>query len=624
MRHLKASDPNGLWCFLGDFNTIRSQQERISASQRNAATSDIYEFNEWISELELQDIRCYGSSFTWFRPNGSAKSRLDRFLVSDSWLCLWPDTSQHVLHRDFSDYCPIILKTKMVDWGPKPFRVVDCWLKHKGYHSMVKEAWSADHQGGWGAVALKNKLRNLRLSIKQWCKDKGDIKAIRIQNLKQKLCDMETLASNRTLSDLEVKTKRALQQELWDISTAYESLLRQKSRAKWIKEGDSNSAYFHKIINFRRSSNAVHGFLIEGAWVQQPNLVKTEAANFFLQRFTEQNTARPTLDGVYFPTIDQNQSQGLTGPFTDLEIKEAVWGCDGDKCPGPDGFNFNFIKEFWGLLKPDFRRFVDEFHAHGSFPSGSNASFVALIPKISQPQSLNDYRPISLIGCMYKIVAKLLANRLKLVLPSLIDERQSAFIKNRHILHGIVILNEVIDEAIKRDKSAMIFKVDFEKAYDSVSWAFLDYMLQRLGFCLQWRKWISACLQSATISVLINRSPSKEFVPSRGLRQGDPLAPLLFNIVAEGLTGMMREALNKNLYRSFLVGKQNVPINILQYADDTVFLGEASWDNVLALKSMLRGFEMASGLKINYAKSHFGAVGMQVNWVQAGSCFSEL
>ena len=124
-----------------------------------------------------------------------------------------------------------------------------------------EEAWSADQQIGWGAVALKNKLRNLRFSIKQWCKDKGDIKAIRIQNLKQKLCELETLASNRTLSDLEVKAKRALQQELWDTSTAYESLLRQKSRAKWIKEGDSNSAYFHKIINFRRSSNAVHGFI---------------------------------------------------------------------------------------------------------------------------------------------------------------------------------------------------------------------------------------------------------------------------------------------------------------------------------------------------------------------------
>ena len=138
--------------------------------------------------------------------------------------------------------------------------------------------------------------------------------------------------------------------------------------------------------------------------------------------------------------------------------------------------------------------------------------------------------------------------------------------------------------------------------------------MTRLGFCPIWRKWISACLQSATISILVNGSPTKELVPSRGLRQGDPLAPMLFNIVAEGLTGMMREALNKNLYRSFLVGKQNVPINILQYADDTVFVGEASWDNIIVLKSMLRGFEMVSGLRINYAKSQFGVVGFQPNW----------
>jgi len=217
---------------------------------------------------------------------------------------------------------------------------------------------------------------------------------------------------------------------------------------------------------------------------------------------------------------------------------------------------------------------------------------------------------------MYKIIAKLLANRLRMVLPDLIDERQSAFIKNRHILHGILTLNEVVDEAIRRKKPAMIFKVDFEKAYDSVSWSFLNYMLMRLGFCPIWRKWISVCLQTATISVLVNGSPTKEFVPSRGLRQGDPLAPLLFNIVAEGLTGMMREALNKDLYSSFLVGKQKVPTNILQYADDTVFIGEASWENAVVLKSMLRGFEMASGLKINFAKNQIGVVGVQTSWIQ--------
>ncbi|KAL5169552.1 putative plastid-lipid-associated protein 11, chloroplastic [Glycine soja] len=238
LSHLKASNPNGLWCVLGDFNSIRSQDERITSSQRIVTTSDISDFNNWISEMELHDVRCLGSNFTWFRPNGSAKSRLDRFLVCDQWLSLWPNTSQHVLQRDFSDHCPLILKTKMVDWGLKPFRVVDWWLNQKGYHSMIKEAWTADQQGGWGGIALKNKLRNLRYSIKQWSKEKGDIKANKIQQLKQKLANLENIASHRTLSESEVQTKRALQQELWDTANAYESLMRQKSRAKWIKEGD--------------------------------------------------------------------------------------------------------------------------------------------------------------------------------------------------------------------------------------------------------------------------------------------------------------------------------------------------------------------------------------------------
>ena len=193
---------------------------------------------------------------------------------------------------------------------------------------------------------------------------------------------MENLASHRILSEQEVKAKNSLQQELWDASNAFESLLRQKSRANWLKEGDCNTAYFHKVINFRRTYNAIPGILIDEVWVQQPNIVKNVAVNFFLNRFTEQNYSRPTLDGVQFNSITQRQREELTAPFSHQEIKEAVWSCGGDKCPRPDGFNFNFIKEFWDVLKPDFRRFVDDFYAHGNFPRGSNASFLALIPKI--------------------------------------------------------------------------------------------------------------------------------------------------------------------------------------------------------------------------------------------------
>ena len=174
----------------------------------------------------------------------------------------------------------------MVDWGPKPFRVMDWWLKHKEYQRLVKEVWSRDQQVGCG-------------------KENGNIIAKMIQNLQQKLDEVENLASDRILSDDEVKAKKSLQQDLWDASNAYKSQLKQKSRAKWLKEGDCNTTYFHKVINFRRNYNALQGILIDGVWVQQPNLVKNEAVNFFLNRFTEQNYSRPTLDGVQFPTINQ-------------------------------------------------------------------------------------------------------------------------------------------------------------------------------------------------------------------------------------------------------------------------------------------------------------------------------
>jgi len=178
----------------------------------------------------------------------------------------------------------------------------------------------------------------------------------------------------------------------------------------------------------------------------------------------------------------------LSGRFQEEEIKDAVWGCGSDKSPGPDGINFKFIKQFWHIIKPDVLQFLDEFYVNGNFPSwmnsvngifprGCNASFIVLIPKVKNPQALGEYRPVSLIGCMYKIVAKILANRLKKIMPCIIDERQSAFIEGRQLLQSALIANEVVDEANRTQRPCIVFKVDYKKAYDSVSWDFLFYML---------------------------------------------------------------------------------------------------------------------------------------------------
>jgi len=177
--------------------------------------------------------------------------------------------------------------------------------------------------------------------------------------------------------------------------------------------------------------------------------------------------------------------------------------------------------------------FVSEFHHNGKLVKGINSTFIVLIPKVDNPQRLNDFRPISLVGSMYKIMAKLLANRLRMVISSVVSETQSAFVKNRQILDGILIANEVVGEARKFKKELLLFKVDFEKAYDSVDWGYLDSVMEGMSFPVLWRKWIRECVGTATTSVLVNGCLTDEFHLHRGLRQGDPLSPFLFLIAAD-------------------------------------------------------------------------------------------
>ena len=221
------------------------------------------------------------------------------------------------------------------------------------------------------------------------------------------------------------------------------------------------------------------------------------------------------------------ESSGLIRPFSLDEVKQAVWECDNFKSPGPDGITFGFIKQFWIELKDDFFRFLNEFHRKGKLTKGVNSTFIALIPKIDNPQSLNDFRPISMVGCLYKVLAKVLANRLRAVIGSVVSDSRSAFVKGKQILYGIFIANEAIDEAHRLNKEMLLFKVDFEKAYDSVDLHYLDAIMVKMNFPTLWRKWISECVGSAMASVLVNGCPME-----RGLWQGDPLSPFSFLLVA--------------------------------------------------------------------------------------------
>jgi len=171
--------------------------------------------------------------------------------------------------------------------------------------------------------------------------------------------------------------------------------------------------------------------------------------------------------------------------------------------------------------------------------------------------------------------------------------------------------NEVVEELKRKGRKGLCLKVDFEKAYDSVRWDFLYDMLLRMGFHNSWISWIRGFLKSGSVSVLVNGSPTEEFKPTRGLRQGDPLAPFMFLVVAEGLAGIARQVMKTNLLTGLKIGNKMLEVCILQFEDDTLFLCEESLINVVTLKAILRGFELASGLKINFHKSKLADINVQ-------------
>ncbi|GKF31355.1 cysteine-rich receptor-like protein kinase [Tanacetum coccineum] len=276
--------------------------------------------------------------------------------------------------------------------------------------------------------------------------------------------------------------------------------------------------------------------MVNGIWQEDPDqVIKAAAFDHFSSQFKESRSSRPCFSSSRFRKISDQDACVLESPMSVEEVKEAVWGCASSKAPGPDGFNFNFIKTFWNIIKGEFLECIRFFETSGHLANGCNPSFIVLIPKRKDPLGFGDYRPISLIGCVYKIISKILANRLAKVIDTVISSNQAAFISGRQILDGVLVANEIIRMATIEKSKLLLFKVDFEKAFDSVNWPFLLDTMRQMGFGSKWRSWISSCLSSASISVLVNGSPTKEFKLERGLRQGDPLSPFLFLIVAKDL-----------------------------------------------------------------------------------------
>lgn len=229
-----------------------------------------------------------------------------------------------------------------------------------------------------------------------------------------------------------------------------------------------------------------------------------------------------------------------------------------DKAPGPDGFRILFFQKCWDIVKLDIFKLCDDFYSGNANLERINWANIALIPKCQSPDDPSHYRPISLINSTLKIVSKVLANRLSRKIGGLVDLTltQSAFIKGRCIIDNISTAHELLFYMQKLRLQGLILKVDFFKAFDTVDWNFLFALLRARGFTEKWTGWIQTILLSSKASFLINGTQCGYVRYHRGLRQGDPLSPLLFVMVMDVLSTMFNNALSTGILHGIALGEQ--------------------------------------------------------------------
>nr|GEW31611.1 RNA-directed DNA polymerase, eukaryota [Tanacetum cinerariifolium] len=329
----------------------------------------------------------------------------------------------------------------------------------------------------------------------------------------------------------------------------------------------------------------------------EPGMIKEAFINHFKAHFKEPDNYRFKINFKFSKRLSQQQTDDLERAVSRDDIKTAVWNCGDNKSPGPDGYSFGFIKKYSDLIGTDLCEAVEHFFVKGSFPNGCNSSFIALIPKVSDAKLVSDFCPISLIGCVHKVVTKVIANRLTDVISDIVSDTQSAFVSGRQILDGPFILGELLQWCKRKNKQSMFFKVDFAKAYDLIRWDYLLDVLEAFGFGPVWCKWIRGSLNSAKTSILINGSPSNEFSLHCGLKQGDPLAPYLFILIMESLHLSIRRLVDNDLLKGIQL-PGSVIISHLFYADDAMFIGEWSDENLKVILNTLKCFFLASGVTV--------------------------
>ncbi|GJU41837.1 RNA-directed DNA polymerase, eukaryota, reverse transcriptase zinc-binding domain protein, partial [Tanacetum coccineum] len=395
-----------------------------------------------------------------------------------------------------------------------------------------------------------------------------------------------------------------LVKEFFEAEADEEKFLYQQAKIKWLCDGDKNSKYFHSVLKGRRSKSKIHsikdkdGITYEGEQIPK----------VFLKHFQEfLGTKNHVQEIASFENMFRNKlrlcdAEKMIRDVSDKEIKDAIFDIDDAKAPGPDGFSAAFFKKSWNVIGSDICMAVKEFFMSGRLLGEVNATLISLIPKIQTPNKVTDFRPIACCNVLYKCISKVLTNRIKPILGKLVSCNQSAFITGRHIQDNIMLTQETMKGYNRRGGPKRVaFKIDIQKAHDTVNWEFLEKTLSGFGFHKRMIKWIMQCVTTAAFTLNINGERIGYFKGGKGLRQGDPISPYLFTLVMEVFSLILLKEIEEEPNFQYHFSCKAIKLSHVCFADDLLVMCHGDPTFATVIKKDLEQFSTCSGkLPVRY------------------------
>ncbi|XP_058775611.1 uncharacterized protein LOC131649884 [Vicia villosa] len=556
------SDHALLWCIVGDFNAIQGAHEHQGSHNPNRV--HMMDFSNWSNGNNLLDIPSKGNYFTW--SNGKVgrdfiQRRLDRSFCNQLWISSATIMNVSTLNRLKSDHFPLLLEFSFSHVQHiSNFRFLGMWILHDSCEALVKKVWSTQEQ--LVIHSDSSVLKNQELTAQK--------------NL-EKLLIME------------------------------ESFWKDNAKIKWHLEGDRNTSYFHKCAKIRQAKNTITHIRTNDGMLHDPDAMAAHAVNYFTNLFCfagDQINDFSMVDEVIPDLVNADMNRFLTSIPSEEEIKNAVFKLNKDGAPGPDGFGGIFYHTYWSIIKKEVIDAVIQFFKTGWILPKYNSNNIILLPKHKEADTMESFRTIALANFKFKILSKILSDRLATLMPSLISVEQRGFIKGRCIKDCICTASEAINHLHNKAFGGnMALKVDITKAFDTINWNFLLHVLRSYGFNHVFCSWIKSILHSAYLSISFNRASKGFFNCKRGVRQGDPVSPLLFCLSQDVLSRSITKLITIGNLKLIKTSNNLVIPSHVMYADDILIFCKASISNVNSLTSLFTRYYKISDQFVNSSKS---------------------